>query len=469
MKKTKSQAFFDNSIIKAISELGAEEKVAVYVVGGSVRDWLLGRRHKDIDIVVVGDGPDFAQKLANRLKVRAVSIFKNFGTAMMQSDDKTIEIVGARRESYRGDSRKPQVHQADLTEDLARRDFTINAIAVSLNQESWGEIIDPFAGRQDLEAGILRTPLEPQQTFFDDPLRILRAIRFAAQLQFRIHPATLAAIEAERERLRIISQERITDEMMKILACKKPSVGFNLLAQTHVLELIMPEIAALRGVEQIGAFRHKDVFHHTLKVVDNISQVSDHLPLRLAALFHDVAKPVTKEFKKGIGWTFHGHEEIGARMMSAIGRRMRLAQDLIDYVQKLIRLHLRPIHLAEDGVTASAIRRLIFQGGAELDDLITLCRADITSRNARRVEKHLANFDLVVQRMQEVEEKDRLRQFQPPVRGDEIMQICGLEPGPMVGRLKKAIEEAILNGEIPNEHEPALDYLLRIKDEITSS
>lgn len=469
MKKMKNKGIFSKNLIMIISKLAREQRVAVYAVGGSVRDHLLDKKSKDLDLVVIGDGPAFAKVLATYLKVKNISIFKNFGTAMIKYRDKIIEVVGARKESYRGDSRKPEVSSADLMADLSRRDFTINSIAWSLNHDSFEEVIDPFDGRKDLEDGIIRTPLDPQQTFFDDPLRILRAIRFAAQLHFDIHNHTLQSIEHERERLKIISQERITDEIFKILMCDKPSIGFQLLAKTRVLEIIMPEISALKGVDQIGTYRHKDVFDHTLKVLDNVAKVSNKIELRFAALYHDVAKPLTKEFKPGLGWTFYGHEEIGARMLPAIGKRMRLSQDMIEYAQKMIRLHLRPIHLAQECVTSSAIRRLIFQGGPELDELISLCRADITSQNMKRVIKHLANFDLVVQRMQEVEQKDRLRQFQPPVRGEEIMQACELTPGPLVGKIKKAIEEAILNGDIPNEHDAAYSYMLKFRAQILNS
>ncbi len=468
MKIKKNKAFFTSKLLIKIGAVADAGGIDAYAVGGYVRDLYLQRNSADIDIVVVGDGPAFAEEVASSLRTTQYTLFKSFGTAMIKHRGKTIEIVGARRESYRGHSRKPDVTNADLATDLARRDFTINAMALGLNEARYGALVDPFNGMADLEAGIIRTPLPPHQTFFDDPLRILRAIRFAAQLKFTIAAPTLQALHDERERLTIISQERITDELSKIMGSEKPSIGFKLLDETGVLALILPEIAALKGVDQIAGYRHKDVFEHTLKVLDNVARKSGRLELRWAALFHDVAKPQTKEFKKGVGWTFHGHEEIGARMMTGIGKRLRLSQDTIAYIQKLIRLHLRPIHLAEEGVTASAIRRLIFQGGMELDDLIILCRADITSGNPGRVAKHLGNFDIVVQRMEEVEEKDRLRQFQPPVRGEEIMTTLNLQPGPLVGKIKKAIEEAILNGEIANEHDAAFDYMMRIKTELLS-
>jgi putative nucleotidyltransferase with HDIG domain len=463
----KNKSVLPNStLLKTIGRVADRAGLPVYAVGGYVRDRLLGKTGKDIDIVVVGDGPAFARQLADELRINHISIFKKFGTAMLQYRGMVIEIVGARKESYRGDSRNPEVSSADLKTDLARRDFTINALAVGLNDENWNMLTDPYNGLADLAAGIIRTPLEPKKTFSDDPLRILRAIRFATQLHFEIEPVTLQALGEERERLRIISQERISEEVTKILASKKPSIGFKLMDDARILELILPEISALKGVDQIAGYRHKDVFDHTLKVVDNVAHRSENLGLRFAALYHDVAKPMTKEFKQGVGWTFHGHEELGARMFPAIGRRLRLSQEMIDYVKKLIRLHLRPIHLAEEGVTDSAIRRLIFLGGAELDDLISLCRADITSGNPKRVARHLANFDLVVERMQEVEERDRLRAFQPPVRGEEIMTTFNLAPGPLIGRIKKALEEAILDGIIPNEHDAAFAYMLQIKEEL---
>jgi len=468
INKMIKKANFNLSILRTIGEIGDLASSAVFVVGGFVRDRFLGRAGKDIDFVVLGDGPAFAQRVAQQLNRSSCTVYPKFGTAMVRYRDYVLEFVGARKESYRGSSRKPEVEQADLDTDLARRDFTINAMAVALNSRDYGRLIDPFQGLADLERGVIRTPLEPEKTFYDDPLRIMRAIRFASLFHFHIDPATRAGLSATAKRLQIISQERITDELLKIIGAKKPSLGFRLMEESGVLPLVMPEITHMRGVDQIGQYRHKDVFDHTLQVLDNVARVSDDIKLRLVALYHDVAKPQTKEFKPGIGWTFHGHEELGARMMTAIGKRLRLPHDTIVYMQKLIRLHLRPIHLAEEGVTDSAIRRLIFQAGPEMDDLITLCRADITSGNARRVEQHLANFDYVVQRMQEVEARDQLRQFQPPVRGDEIMRELNLAPGPLVGKIKTAIEEAILNGLIANEHDAAFAYMMHIKDEILS-
>jgi tRNA nucleotidyltransferase/poly(A) polymerase len=358
------------------------------------------------------------------------------------------------------------VEQADLLTDLARRDFTINAMAIALNGTHFGDLVDPFNGVVALRQKRIETPLEPVKTFYDDPLRILRAIRFATQLRFDIAPKTLAAIEQERKRLEIISQERITDELLKILAAEKPSRGFLLMDKTSVLSTILPEIEQLKGVDRVGRHQHKDVFLHTLKVLDNLATFSEKTGLRFAALFHDLAKPMTKEFKPETGWTFHGHDELGSRLIVPVGKRLKVSNDLIKYTRKLIKLHLRPIHLAEKGVTDSAIRRLIVQAGDELDDLITLCRADITSANPKRVARHLSNFDKLVERIREVKEKDRLAQFQSPVRGDEIMKVCNLQPGPLVGKLKKAIEEAILNGDIPNEHDAALNYLLELEKDL---
>jgi len=454
----------ENSLFATIGAVAGENNVQVYAIGGYVRDLLLGKQSKDIDFVVVGNGPRFAAKLAKTLNITNYTIYKKFGTAMLTYDDQVLEFVGARKESYRESSRKPEVESADLLTDISRRDFTINAIAVSLNQDSPGEVIDPYNGRQDLKHKLLRTPLEPAHTFYDDPLRIMRAVRFASQLHFKIDPVTLEGLKTEKDRLRIISQERITDELIKILACAKPSIGFKIMFETGILQVILPEIAALKGVEQIGKHSHKDVFDHTIKVIDNVARVSDDLRLRLVALFHDIAKPATKQYNSKLGWTFHGHEDLGARMLPDIFKRLKLPNDVLKYVEKLVRLHLRPIHLAEEEVTDSAIRRLLFEAGPEADDLLRFCRADITSANPGRVQQHLHNFDRVVERMKEVEEKDRLREFQPPVKGDEIMKALNLQPGPLVGKLKKALEEAILNGEIPNEHDAAFAYLLAIKD-----
>lgn len=458
----------DNKILKTLGALADQHKFEVYVVGGFVRDYFLQRERSEMDFVVVGDGIKFAELLAKHLHLPKPTVYRNFGTAMLTWGAMQLEFVGARKESYRGDSRKPQVEPADLPSDLSRRDFTINAMAFALNAGNFGTLVDPFDGQKDLQAKLLRTPLEPATTFSDDPLRLLRAIRFATQLDFNIAENTFNGMREMRERLRIISQERITDEFLKILAAPKPSVGFRLLDDTGVLAIIFPEFVALKGVEEYKGYLHKDVFNHTLMVMDNLAAMSEKMPLRLAAVFHDIAKPRTKAFIQGKGWSFHGHEDIGARMLPGIFNRMRLSTDWLKYVQKLTRLHLRPIALTEEECTDSAYRRLLFQAGEDLEDLLMLCRADITSGNAKRRERHLANFAFVVKRLNEVEAKDRMRAFQSPVRGDEIMQVCGLAPGPLVGKLKTAIEDAILDGKIPNEHDAALAYLLAIKNDFHS-
>ncbi|MGH7601189.1 MAG: CCA tRNA nucleotidyltransferase, partial [bacterium] len=458
----------DSKILITIGALADQHKFEIYVVGGFVRDFFLKRERSEMDFVIVGDGIKFAELLAKHLHLPKPTVYRNFGTAMLKWEDVQLEFVGARKESYRGDSRKPQVEPADLPADLSRRDFTINAMAFALNTDNFGALVDPFDGQKDLNAKLLRTPLEPATTFSDDPLRIMRGIRFATQLDFKIEEKTFTGMRDMRERLRIISQERITDEFLKILAAPKSSTGFRLLDEAGVLEIIFAEFIALKGVEEYKGYFHKDVFNHTLMVVDNLAAMSDKLPLRLAALVHDIAKPRTKAFIPGKGWSFHGHEDVGARMLPSIFNRLRLPNDWLKYVQKLTRLHLRPIALTEEECTDSAYRRLLFQAGEDLEDLLMLCRADITSGNVKRRERHLANFDFVVKRLTEVEEKDRMRAFQSPVRGDEIMQVCGLSPGPLVGKLKSAIEDAILDGKIPNEHGAALAYLLAIKDDVCS-
>jgi len=455
-----------NSTLKKIGAIADEYSVEAYVVGGYVRDLLLGREVNDIDIVVLGDGVEFAQNVAARFGKIKVVTFEKFGTAMLPYDNGKIEFVGARKESYSKQSRKPTVASGTLEDDLARRDFTINAMAVSINTTRFGELVDPFNGEHDLKSGIIRTPLDPLTTFDDDPLRMMRAIRFATQKGFTIEESTRAAIPRMKERLSIISQERITDEFLKIMASPKPSIGLKLLYETGIMAIIFPEVAELAGIDQRKDFHHKDVFLHTCQVVDNIAGMTDKLYLRLAALLHDIAKPRTKKFVEGIGWTFHGHEEIGARMVKHIFRRLKLPLEYVPYVEKIVRLHQRPMQLVDGTVTDSAIRRLLFEAGEDVDDLMTLCRADITSKNPKLVQQYYANYDLVYQKMKEVEEKDRLRAFQPPVRGDEIMRVCNLPPGKLVGILKSEIEEAILEGRIPNEHDPALAYLLSIKDEI---
>ncbi len=383
---------------------------------------------------------------------------------MLQLDERKLEFVGARRESYTKYSRKPKVEVGTLDDDLSRRDFTVNAMAVSLNAADFGILLDPFDGQRAMEEKTLRTPLEPEATFDDDPLRIMRAFRFAAQLGFSVEQSAIEAAAKMAPRLKIVSQERITDEFMKILASSKPSVGLQLMQATGVLKVVFPEVAHMGGVDQRQDFHHKDVLQHTFRVLDNVAEASQDVWLRLAALLHDIAKPRTKAFKEGVGWTFHGHEELGARMVKPIFRKMRFPFEKIGYVEKLVRLHLRPMALVDEGVTDSAVRRLLFGAGEVVDDLMTLCRADITSKNPKLVVQVKQNYDLVAQKIAEVEEKDKIRNWQPPLRGDEIMEVCGLQPGPLVGKLKDAITDAILDGRIPNEHEAALSLLLEIKE-----
>jgi len=455
-----------NTYLRKIGAVADEQSIEAYVVGGYVRDKMLGKEVTDIDIVVVGNGIEFAETVAVALKKRKIVTYEKFGTAMLPTEAGKIEFVGARKESYHRESRNPTVEIGTLEEDLSRRDFTMNAMAVSINAATWGEVIDPFAGAVDLQNKIIRTPLDPVATFDDDPLRIMRAIRFAAQVDFTIDEKTLEAIPTMKERLSIISQERITEEFMKIMASLKPSVGLRMLFDTGIMRIIFPEVADLSGVDQRQDHHHKDVFLHTCQVVDNISSMTDNLYLRFAALLHDIAKPKTKKFIEGTGWTFHGHEEIGARMVKHIFRRMKLPFEHVSYVEKIVRLHQRPMQLVDETVTDSAVRRILFEAGEEIDDLMTLCRADITSKNPKLVKQYSENYDLVYAKMKEVEEKDRMRAFQPPVRGDEIMKICDLPAGKLVGILKSKIEEAILEGKIPNEHDPALQYLLVIKDDV---
>jgi putative nucleotidyltransferase with HDIG domain len=456
----------EQEILKIIGSIADQNKISVWAVGGFVRDRILNKLVKDIDFAVVGDGPDFARSVAKELGTRNIVIYPKFGTALVDYHEYRLEFVTARSESYVEDSRNPIVTQSDLSADLLRRDFTINCMAFGLNEHNFGEIYDPLGGQKDIDARIIRTPLEPTVTFKDDPLRIMRAIRFAAQLGFSIEKSTFDALKEMRQRLQIISQERITDELKKIIMSPRPSIGFYLLDDAGVLEIIFPEFVEMKGVEQREGYHHKDAFHHTLMVVDNVAEVSDKFDLRFSALVHDIAKPQTKRFVEGTGWTFHGHDEIGARMLPKICQRLKLPNSTLEYAQKLTRLHLRPIHLSEESVTDSAMRRLLFQAGEHLEDLLTLCRADITSGNPQRVKQHLANFDFVVQRLNEVEAKDQMRAFQSPVRGDEIMAVCNIPPGRLVGKLKTMIEEAILDAKIPNEHDAAYRYLLEIKDEV---
>lgn len=453
-----------NPVLSKIAQIAQSENINVFVVGGYVRDLILKRERSDIDILVIGSGIDFAKTVAGRLNIRNVNYFKNFGTAQFDFDDMNIEFVGARRESYDRNTRKPIVEDGTFEDDISRRDFTINTLAVSLNKDDFGKLIDIYDGLTDIKNQIIRTPLDPFKTFDDDPLRIMRAFRFASQLNFKVEKNVMKAAYEMRNRLSIVSQERITDEFLKILSTPKPSIGLKLLFDSRVLEIVFPEIAIMSGVDQRKDYHHKDVFLHTLQVVDNICEETDKIWLRFAALVHDIAKPQTKKFVEGIGWTFHGHENLGAKMMKKIFHRMRLPLSQLEYVQKLITLHLRPIALAKEEVTDSAIRRLVVQAGEDLEDLITLCRADITSKNPYKVEEYLGNYERVMQKVRDVKERDNLRAFQSPVRGDEIMQICNLKPSRKVGEIKTAIEEAILDGKIGNNYEEALDYLMKIKD-----
>lgn len=447
------------------SELSEELGFQVYVVGGFIRDLILKKEVEDIDLLVVGDVMKYAQTFAGKLGINDVIVFKTFGTAHFVHQGLNIEFVAARKESYNPSSRKPRISEGSFTDDISRRDFTINTIAVSLSKDNFGEVIDHFNGRRDIENKLIRTPLDPEITFDDDPLRILRAFRFASQLNFCVDKSILKAAEILRDRLDIVSQERKTDEFLKILKSPKPSVGLKLLQTTRVMEIIFPEISQMTGIEQREEYHHKDVFYHTLEVVDNISKKTDDVWLRFAALVHDIAKPKTKKFIDGTGWTFHGHEELGARMMKSIFRRMKIPMNKLEYIEKLVRLHLRPIALVRDDVTDSAIRRLIVNADEDLEDLITLCRADITSKNPDKVERYLQNYEIVMKKVREVKEKDKLRAFKSPVSGDIIMQVFNLKPSKKVGEIKTAIEEAILDGIIGNTYEEAYEYLLKIKDQ----
>ncbi|NJD21844.1 MAG: HD domain-containing protein [Melioribacter sp.] len=451
--------------LKTASLLADKRNEELYLVGGFVRDIILKRDKDEMDFLVVGDGINFAEQLANDLGIKEISVYKNFGTAHFNYKGMALEFVGARTESYKRSSRNPKVEKGTLDDDINRRDFTINSLAVSLNKKTFGTLIDKFDGLKDIERKLIKTPLEAEKTFDDDPLRIMRAFRFAAQLNFCVDESVLKAASLMAERLKIVSVERITDELMKILATDKPSVGLKLLFECGVLKVIFPELHNLAGVEQRNDFHHKDVFYHTCIVVDNVASVSDNLWLRFAALVHDIAKPPTKKFVDGIGWTYHGHEELGARMMKSIFQRMKLPLTKLDYIEKLIRLHLRPIALVDEEVTDSAIRRMIVAADDDLDDLITLCRADITSKNPNKVSKYLENYEIVMQKVKDVRERDKLRAFQSPVRGEEIMKICNIPPSKLVGDMKTAIEEAILDGKIGNNYEEAFAYFLSIKDE----
>lgn len=452
-------------VIDTISKVAELVDVEVYAVGGFVRDIILNRERNDLDILVIGNGTDFAKNVADGLGITNVSYFKNFGTAHFDYQGMNVEFVGARKESYDRNTRKPIVEDGTFDEDISRRDFTINTLAISLNKNEFGKLTDKYDGLSDIKNERIKTPLNPLKTFDDDPLRIMRAFRFASQLNFNVDESIVKAAYEMRNRLSIVSQERTTDEFLKILTSPKPSVGLKLLFDSGVLEIVFPEIAIMAGVDQRKDYHHKDVFLHTLQVVDNISKETENVWLRFAALVHDIAKPPTKKFVEGIGWTFHGHEDLGARMMKKIFHRMKLPLHQLDYIQKLVRLHLRPIALAKEEVTDSAIRRFVVNAGEDLEDLIVLCRADITSKNPIKVEKYLGNYERVMQKVRDVKERDQLREFQSPVRGEEIMQICNLKPSRKVGEIKTAIEDAILDGKIGNNYEEAFKYLIEIKDQ----
>ena len=452
-------------VFELIGRTADEAGLETYVVGGFVRDSIMGRECKDIDIVTIGSGIELAKKVSERIgKHSKVSVFKNFGTAMVHfkegDEDWQVEFVGARKESYSHDSRKPIVEDGTLEDDQLRRDFTINAMAICLNESRYGELIDPFDGIGDIKRNIIKTPCDPDITFSDDPLRMLRAIRFAARLDFSIHPDTFEAVKRNAHRIEIVSMERNIEEINKMITSDYPSMGLRLLDKSGLLELLFPELVKLKGTESVGEKSHKDNFKHTLEVLDNVSKMSDKLYLRWAAVLHDIGKPYCKRFDEKTGFSFHGHEIKGSRMVKPIFRRLKLPlNEKMKYVEKLVLLHLRPIVLAEDVVTDSAVRRLLFDAGDDIDDLMLLCRADITSKNINKVKKFMNNFEIVERKMREIEEKDRIRNFQPPVCGEDIMEIFSLSPCREVGVLKTIIKDAILDGKIPNERNAALQLL----------
>ncbi len=467
----KKKLKIEEPILLGLGALADDLGIEAYVVGGYVRDLVLGGENKDIDVMVIGDPVVFSRKAAQKLGATGFVVFEKFRTAQMTVGDVKVEIVGARKESYEHGSRKPHVVAGTLHEDLSRRDFTINAMAVGINralkgESGFGELVDPFGGVTALSKEIIDTPLDPAETFSEDPLRILRALRFACRFGFSLAPRVSEAVVEMKSRLGIVSQERITDEFMKILSSSRPSVGLKLMQDTGVMRLVFPEISEMPGVEQRQDHHHKDVFLHTLSVVDHLAEASDNVWLRFAGLVHDIAKPDTKKFVEGVGWTFHGHDEIGARRMKKLFQRMRLPMESLPYVEKLVRLHLRPMALAVEGVTDSAVRRLLFEAGNDFDDLMKLCRADITSKNKRLIAEYTRNYDSVEEKAKVVEEKDRVRNWQPPVNGEEIMETFGLKPGKAVGLLKKAVESAVLDGRIPNDHAAAMQYLRENREKI---
>jgi poly(A) polymerase len=457
----------NEKIFSVISGVADEMDKPVFVVGGFVRDIFLHRPSKDIDIVIQGSGIELAQKVSKRLGNTRVTVFKNFGTAQLKHDGWEVEFVGARRESYREDSRKPLVEDGTIEDDQLRRDFTMNALAISLHPKTYGQLVDPFNGVSDIENRIIRTPLEPDQTFSDDPLRMVRAIRFATQLHFDIERETFQSIRRNSKRLRIVSGERIIDEVNKMLMAPRPSNGFLLMEQTGLLLEFFPEFLKLKGVERVGSHEHKDNFYHTLQVLDNLSKTSNNLWLRWAAVLHDIAKPATKKYIEGQGWTFHGHEFLGAKMVPTIFRNLKLPlNEKMKYVQKIVLLHLRPIVLSQEEVTDSAVRRLLFDAGDEVDDLMLLCEADITSKNDSKVRRYMENLQLVKRKMVEIEERDAVRNFQPPITGEMIMTMFGLTPSKPVGIIKDAIKDAILDGKIHNNFDEAFELMLKLGEEM---